>query len=143
MRGGHGQRRQACARYGTVPDRLSGQPDACSQHRPQLPDDGRAEVIFYMDGTEGSGPILSAVREGLDGLKALMDAGPLTISEEETEDDEAEESEASEDETEDSEEDASDEEEVEAEKETEDKKEEEPKEEEKEESEEKDDKKEE
>lgn len=52
----------------------------------QLPDDGRAEVIFYMDGTEGSGPILSAVREGLDGLKAFLDAGPLTISEEETED---------------------------------------------------------
>ena len=52
----------------------------------QLPDDGRAEVIFYMDGAEGSGPILSAVREGLDGLKAFLDAGPLTISEEETED---------------------------------------------------------
>ena len=52
----------------------------------QLPDDGRAEVIFYLDGAENPGPVLSSVREALDELRSFTDAGSLRITEDETED---------------------------------------------------------
>ena len=51
-----------------------------------LPDDGRAEVIFYMDEDADPETVLATVREALHELEPFVNAGSLDILEEETED---------------------------------------------------------
>ena len=52
----------------------------------QEQDDGRAEIVFYLDEQEDPEPYLSSVREGLRELSEFMDIGSGEITEDETED---------------------------------------------------------
>ena len=52
----------------------------------QEQDDGRAEIVFYLDDQEDPEPYLTSVREGLRELSDFMDIGSGEITEDETED---------------------------------------------------------
>lgn len=52
----------------------------------QLPDDGLAEVVFYLDEDGDTEAVLKNVREGLEEISAYADIGEAVITESETED---------------------------------------------------------
>lgn len=52
----------------------------------QEQDDGKAEIVFYLDKDEDPAPYLQAVREGLQDLADFMDIGTGEITADETED---------------------------------------------------------
>lgn len=52
----------------------------------QLPDDGLAEVVFYLDEDEDAAEVLKNVREGLEEIRTFADIGACSITEGETED---------------------------------------------------------
>lgn len=52
----------------------------------QLPDDGKAEIVFYLDEDEDAESVLSGLKDGLQELTAFTDIGEGLIEEGETED---------------------------------------------------------